>query len=404
MSRSRRCSLAVLASHPIQYFTPLYRLLADSPDLDVDVMFYRDFGVKPRFDKQFGQAFAWDTDQLSGYRHRFLLNVSPIRDTFNPLHAINPGAFFRLLEGYDAIWLNGYTYPSNWLALAAARLRGTALLFRTDFRLDRRRVPKRTDVIRNRLIKWWVRRSDAILYVGEANRQAYLHFGAEQRQLFFSPFSVDVERLSAARVAVRSDLATHRAAWQIPSDRCVLLFAGKLTPGKHPEALLALAESPAVRDRVHVVFAGSGPLEQMLRERAARSRLENVSFLGFVNQSRIPEVYALADVFVMPAEREAWGLALNEAMVAGAVPIVSNEMGATADLVSGRDTGFETPPGESEQLHDAVRRLVEQPELRTRMSAAAVTRASAYSYSATVNGILEALSSLRLLPSAAKVA
>jgi glycosyltransferase involved in cell wall biosynthesis len=393
-----RCRLAVLASHPIQYFTPLYKRLAKIPELELEVMFCRDFGVAERYDKQFGRAFAWDTDQLGGYKHRFLTNLSPIRDTFNPLHAVNPGAFTRLLRGFDALWLNGYTYPSNWLALAGAKLRGTALLMRSDFRIDPGRAPKRTDVLRNCMLEWWVRRSDALLYIGEANREAYQQFGARSAQLYFSPFSVDVDRLTAVRNEVRPAIERYRASWKIPTDRCVVLFVGKFTPGKHPESVLRLAESPPLRDRIHVVFAGSGPLEQELRESTASKNLTNVSFLGFVNQSRLPEVYALSDIFVMPAVREAWGLVLNEAMVAGAVPVVSSEVGASADLVRGHETGIEIRAGDNDALHDAVLDLVDNPARRARLSAAAIARASEYSYDASVQGILTALESLRLLP------
>ena len=95
MSRASSCRLAILASHPIQYFTPVYRRLARVPGLDVEVWYCRDFGARPRYDQQFDRIVQWDVDQLGGYRHKFLFNVSPISNTFNPLHAINPAALPR---------------------------------------------------------------------------------------------------------------------------------------------------------------------------------------------------------------------------------------------------------------------------------------------------------------------
>lgn len=68
MRAERKCRLAVLASHPIQYFTPIYKRLAERSDIELDVLYYRDYGVSERFDKQFGHKIKWDTDQLSGYR------------------------------------------------------------------------------------------------------------------------------------------------------------------------------------------------------------------------------------------------------------------------------------------------------------------------------------------------
>ena len=395
---SKLTRLAVLASHPIQYFTPLYRLLAREPGLEVDVMFCRDFGVRERYDAQFGRAIRWDTDQLSGYAHRFLWNVSPVRNTFNPLHAINPGAFFRLLSGYDALWVNGYLYPSNWLAAVAARLRSTRLLLRSELRLDPARSEKPTDRVRNALVRGWVRRSDALLYIGHANREAYLAFGARPEQLFFSPYSVDVETLSAARqLMTTSARAAHWRALGVPDDRPIVLYVGKLTPRKHPEAMLRLAESEAGA-RAHFVVVGSGPLEAQLRAEVASRQLTNITFLGFANQSELPAVYAASDIFVMPSEQEPWGLVLNEAMAAGLVPVVAREVGAAADLITDGLTGYAFTAGDWQSMEAAVARVTGDDTLRARMARAAAERARGYSYRASVDGVLAALRAVCAMP------
>ena len=399
----RPCRLAILASHPIQYFTPLYRRLAARPGLSVDVMFYRDFGVRPRFDRQFGRAIQWDTDQLSGYRHRFLWNASPIKDTFNPLHALNPGAFIRLLRGYDAVWLNGYTYPSNWLALAAATLRGTRVLLRSELRADRQSRAGGAAALRDRIVRWWVRRADALLYIGRLNRDAYLAYGARPEQLFLAPYSVDVDLLRAAARESPATKQSWRREFGLPHDVPLVLFAGKLTERKHPEALLHAVRTDAMKGvPAHLVYAGSGPLEGDVRALAADSGITNISMLGFVNQSALPRLYALADVFVFPSENEPYGLALNEAMAAGAAPVVSTDVGATADLITEGVSGFLFPPRDWAALGQSIARLLGDRELRARISASAIERASAASFDATVDGILAALSALGVYHGAAR--
>jgi glycosyltransferase involved in cell wall biosynthesis len=393
----QRCSLAVLASHPIQYFTPIYRSLAQHPDIDLEVMFYRDFGVRAQFDEQFGQQIAWDTDQLAGYRSRFLTNISPFTNTFNPLHAINPGAFTELLRGFDALWLNGYMYPSNWLAAAAARLSDTAILLRSELRLAPDRQARASDALRDHVIRTWVRTSDALLYIGEENRRAYLHYGARPGQLFFVPYSADAAVFRAARDRATRDPAAARARWGIPDGKVVLLFAGKLTPRKHPEAALELAADPQLSDRVHLVVAGSGPMEASLKAMVQGQCVENVSFLGFVNQSALPDVYGIADVFVMPSEREPWGIVVNEAMAAGVVPVVSDAVGAMADLVHQMETGIHFPSGDWKAMRDAVTLVVRDHDLRHAMAARAMERAAEYDHSAAASGVVNALSALGLL-------
>lgn len=393
----RTCRLAVLASHPIQYFTPLYRRLAARQGLRVEVMYYRNFGVTPTFDRQFGRAIEWDTDQLSGYSYRFLRNISPIRDTFNPLHAINPAAFLRLLRGYDAVWVNGYTYPSNWFAVAAAAVRHMPVLFRSDMRLGLRAERRWYDPVRDRIVQWWVRRADALLYVGRMNREAYLAYGARPDQLFFTPFSVDVDAHTTAGRAPRDTKNAWRDAFGIPRHVPVVLFAGKLTGRKHPEALIHACRVDAMRDaRVHIVFAGSGPEEDALRASAREAGMTNVSFLGFVNQRTLPRVYALADIFVLPADAEPWGLALNEAMAAGAAPIVTAEVGAAADLITDGETGYVVRPRDWKTLGERLARLVHDEKLRAHIATAAMHRASRYNFDATVDGVVSALAALGL--------
>lgn len=385
------CRLAILASHPIQYFTPVYRRLAHVPGLDVEVWYCRDFGVQPAYDQQFDRVVQWDVDQLDGYGHRFLFNASPISNTFNPLHAINPGALPRMLRGFDALWVNGYTYPTNYFAAIGAKLSNTRLLMRSDMATRMRRAPSLRHSIRDVVVRRWVAACDALLFIGRRNREAYIAYGADERKLFFTPFSVDVEAI-AASVARSTDRAALRSEWHIPRDGTVVLFAGKLTARKHPEAMLHIAAECG--PSVHVVLAGSGPLEQQLRAEAARMRVTNLSFLGFVNQRRLPEVYALSDIFVMPSEDEPWGLVLNEAMAAGLPPIACSDVGACADLIREGESGFTFANGDWGAMIALVRRLVAGVALRAAVGECARAISSRYNYGATAKGVVDALTSV----------
>src|SRR6185312_11708391 len=239
----------------------------------------------------------------------------------------------------------------------------------------------------------WVAARDALLYIGRRNREAYLAYGADESKLFFAPYSVDVDEI-ATTLARSADRGALRDQWGVPRDRTVLLFVGKLTPRKHPEAMLHLAA--ACGENVHVVVVGSGPIDQQLRGDVQRSGVSNVSFLGFVNQSRIAEVYGLADVFVMPSEDEPWGLVLNEAMAAGVAPVVCSDVGATADLIQEGETGFTFANEDWKAMTELVRRLMADVNSRTAIGAAARTMSNRYSYGATANGVVNALASLGL--------
>lgn len=106
---------------------------------------------------------------------------------------------------------------------------------------------------------------------------------------FFSVRTVfDVERYdTASRDHAGAQQAVLREEWGLPCDRPVILFVGKFMAQKHAEVLLNIAA--AVGSSGHVALVGSGPMEPELRRRVAEENLGNVTFLGFVNQSRLPQ-------------------------------------------------------------------------------------------------------------------
>jgi glycosyltransferase involved in cell wall biosynthesis len=72
-------------------------------------------------------------------------------------------------------------------------------------------------------------------------------------------------------------------------------------------------------------------------------------------------LYDLADLLVLPSEREAWGLVVNEAMNAGCAIVVNDRIGAGADLVRGGDNGFIYPCGDVAALAVSLRSVLRDP-------------------------------------------
>ena len=68
--------LAVVISHPIQYYSPWFRHLADRDELKLKVFYLWDFGIKETTDEKFGTSFSWDIPLLDGYNFEFLKNMS----------------------------------------------------------------------------------------------------------------------------------------------------------------------------------------------------------------------------------------------------------------------------------------------------------------------------------------
>jgi glycosyltransferase involved in cell wall biosynthesis len=119
-----------------------------------------------------------------------------------------------------------------------------------------------------------------------------------------------------------------------------------------------------------------------------------VRFLGFQNQSELPALYDLCDVFVLPSNREAFGLVVNEAMNAGKPVIASDQVGCWPDLVRPGINGAVFPAGDAAALAAALRPFLLDPALRERAGQASLDLINRWSFAEDLVGLRRALASL----------
>jgi glycosyltransferase involved in cell wall biosynthesis len=153
----------------------------------------------------------------------------------------------------------------------------------------------------------------------------------------------------------------------IPLESTVFLFAGKLSAKKGIDLLLQAFEQLDTPE-AHLVVVGSGPLEDYLR----RNLTNRIHFLGFQNQSKMPTVYKLCDVFVIPSRGpgETWGLAVNEAMASGKAVVASARVGCSPDLVNDGKNGFTFTSESVEELTDRLAQFTHDSTLADKMGQA----------------------------------
>lgn len=389
--------LAVVVSHPIQYYSPWFRWLRANAPLEFRVFYLWKFGIETTRDPRFGASFKWDVDLLEGYDSEFVPNVSrkPGAESFWGFN--NPNLSSRL-DAFrpDAVLLFGYKWVSHLRTVAWARRRRIPLIFRGDSHLLGRGTPGWPAYP---LIRALYAQFAAFLYVGAANRDYFAAFGVKEKKLFFAPHSVDDRLFHSSELARRAAAELRRQLGLSPS-ATVVLFAGKLVAEKQPGELLA-AFLELRRPDASLVFVGDGTELVALREASAAAPPGVVHFLPFANQTEMPARYLLADLLALPSRGfyETWGLAVNEAMNLGVPALVSDRVGCQRDLVTEGETGWvfrtEDPINLREQLGKALD-AIRLPGARERLRAATISRVSSYSYARTTDGLMAALGSLRL--------
>jgi glycosyltransferase involved in cell wall biosynthesis len=378
--------LGVLATHPIQYQSPLFRRLAEARDLELSVY----FAHRPTPAEQgvgFGIAFEWDTDLLSGFEHRFLRNVAarPGTEHFAGCDTPEIAEIVRRAR-FDAFLVMGWHVRSYWQAMFACWRAGTPVLVRGDSQLptDARRWKR---AVKRVVYPRFLGRIAAGLAVGARSAEYFRYYGA--RRVVRSPHFVENARFRASAAAARTRRSALRADWEIPADAFVCLFAGKLVAKKHPIDLVRAVARGARRD-VHVLVAGDGELRSAL-EREAAALGVGLHLAGFMNQTRIADAYAAADALVLPSDaRETWGLVVNEAMASGLPVLVSRDAGCSVDLVEEGRTGHAFACGDVGALAGLIEGLAADPARARAMGAAASVHVESYSVEAAAAGVLTA--------------
>ena len=185
------------------------------------------------------------------------------------------------------------------------------------------------------------------------------------------PPGVDGDRFRVVDPATR---AATRARFGLDPDRPLVLGVSRLVPRKGFDVVI---EAMAEIDGAQLAIAGAGR-DRVRLERRARGR---VQFLGRVADDDLPALYACADVFAMCCrdrwrglEAEGFGIVFLEAAACG-VPAVAGRSGGSHEAVADGDTGFVVAPRDVGAVRDAIRRLLDDDDLRVRMGEAARRRA-----------------------------
>lgn len=315
--------LAIISTHPIQYYAPVFQLLAKQISLKV---FYT-WGEQAmhKYDKGFNQHIAWDIPLLEGYDYVFLKNTAKDPGTHHFRGIVNPD-LIREVENYapDAILVYGWAWQSHLKALRFFKGR-IPVYFRGDSTL----LNKKTGLVNNLksiFLKWVYRHIDVAFYVGTANKAYFTAYGLKNDQLVFAPHAIDNLRFSEQRTA---EALTLRKDLGISNGDILILFAGKLEPIKNPMLLLKAFQELDL-PHVQLLFVGNGVLENELKA----AKTSKVHFLDFQNQTMMPVVYQACDLCSLPSQNESWGLAINEAMAAGRAVLASSQVSCSIDLIS----------------------------------------------------------------------
>ena len=295
--------------------------------------------------------------------------ASAFKEAGMPVHSLSPGKFpplflpnfWKLLRSGNYDILHFHLFGANLCAKPLAIAAGHPAIIVHDQCNDASRD-------RNPMLlaadAFWNRRSDRVIAVSESTRRYLLNReDLEESKVTMIPNGIAVEIF---RPASNQEKLKAREMLDIPSEAIVIGGVGRLVPQKNFSLFLNVA-SNVLRIHPGVIFeiAGTGPLEQLLREKAATLGIaEHVRFLGHVTD-RVGLYHAL-DALMMTSDFEGTPMTLLEAMASG-LPIVASAVDGIAEVCTHGKDAFMPPPGDLGRFQDFLCRLIESKILRQKL-------------------------------------
>lgn len=225
-------------------------------------------------------------------------------------------------------------------------------------------------------VPMFLRRSNAVICVSEHTRaDAIRHYRLDESKIHVIPEGVNSRFQPMEDPSVR--LAV-RAKYGLPEE--FILFVGTIEPRKNLVALLgAYRELRAEGRPEKLVVVGRkgwlhGPTFSRLRELGLEGE---VLFLGYVADDDLPAIYSAASVFVFPSLYEGFGLPPLEAMACG-TPVVCSNASSLPEVCG--DAAILVPPTDVLAMTAALRRVLDDPELRLQLRSRGLRQAARFSW------------------------
>jgi glycosyltransferase involved in cell wall biosynthesis len=306
------------------------------------------------------------------------------------VYHINPTATLEILKGrFDVVIFDGWESFAGQTCPILCKTRGIPYITWVESTLGQ--PSKRRSVAKplNRII---IKNAAAMVIPGSKAEDYVKSLGGTQEKIFIAPNSVDNEYFKNESEKYRQYKEELKSRLEINSELTILSIAQLIRrKGIH---LLIEAFSLVRKEfgNVGLAILGEGKSKGELIRLCQKLKLKDVYFIGSVPYSQLIQYYALADIFALPSLEEVWGLVLNEAMACGLPVITTKAVGAVPDLIKDGEDGFVVNAGDSHQLHQAIKNMLQNRDRMKRMGQTAQQRVlKQFSPGDTAQGFIKAI-------------
>ncbi len=169
-----------------------------------------------------------------------------------------------------------------------------------------------------------------------------------------------------------------------------ILYVGTIEPRKNVSLLIRAFNIAAKKINHHLVIVGrkGWKTDKIIREAEESQFKEKIHFLGYVEESELPSIYSLADLFVFPSLYEGFGFPPLEAMKCG-TPVLSSKSASLEEILKGGAYLFDLYDCDENKLAEMIIEMLENKELRAKFIIKGLSVASNYKWEYTAKKTLE---------------
>lgn len=202
------------------------------------------------------------------------------------------------------------------------------------------------------------KKADIIFSTGIKNREYFISNGVSEDKIVWIP---DVSETPEC------EFFNIRDRYQIPLERKIILYLGRIIPQKGVKNLIKAYASLEFKDKIntHLLIAGDGEDLENCKNLAKELKINNINFIGSVNPSDRGNYFSQCDIFVYPVTYfkgwvDVWGLTINEAIQHGKPIVATDAVGSAYELIENGVNGYRVEPENIGKLSEALRLTLNQ--------------------------------------------
>ena len=359
---------------PTPYRTPALDAIAEEPEIDLTVV-YSARTVARR---------TWTT----GGRHPAVyltgLRIPGAARILRHDYPITPG-IWRLLNSLApaCVVASGWSTFASQAAIIWARLHKVPYVLLVESN-DLGNRSKWRRFVKRLVVPRVVRHASGILVAGSVARQSMLDHGADPSAIGVFANTVDVDAFAARATELDPMRNTLREQFGLPADGLVVVSVARLVPEKGLDTLLAAAA--VARSKPTLLIVGDGPARLSLERQAAELGVA-ARLVGDVPWTRISDAYIAADIFALLSRHEPWGVVVNEAAASGLPLVLSDQVGASYDLLRDGENGIRVAADDADGAAEAFD-VLSDPSLRDAYGRASRALVKSWGYPSSVEAFV----------------